>query len=211
MHKTEDGYLDAGMRGWIFRTAVENVYKIAGYRVEDLVQDGYMCFYKCRNRYVGVRGLRKRDGTPCRYLPKRPDKEARKHFQALVKTAFGNHISTLATRHPASSERLMVDMVHPLQTEEQVWDTLMPPEQEVASVSALLEAAPGEIKRLFALLVDDALEFAGYRRRVGELEDSGRYRLKWRRETNNEYFCRLLKLPSNYDIVGQVENYFLRS
>lgn len=200
-----DPYLDAGMRGWIVNIARKNYGRIANYEIDDLIQEGYFCYYKCHSRYIGKKGLQRRDGTPCRYLPvKNPDKIALKHFQSLVCTTFGNSLSTLAFRQPSGWEQPISSLGGIEQTTEEVWEQLVPPEQEVASVSALLQNAPWEIKQLFQLLVNDALELTGFQR-----FKSGRRR--GTRETTNQYFCRLLGIPpeNDYDICGAVERHFL--
>lgn len=202
MSKNLDEYLDSGMKGWIFNTAKSNYGRIANYDLADLTQEGYMCYYKCRARYVGKEGLVKRDGTPCRVMPEIPDKEARRHFQSLVKTAFSNHLSTLALKQPKGWELAISSIAKPEQTAEQAWDTILPAEGEVATVGILLKSAPNEIKQLFQLLVNDAIDLSGYRR-------FGKKRTA-HRETTNQRFCRLLNLAPDYDLVGQVEQHFLR-
>lgn len=195
-----DPYLDAGMRGWIVTTARKNHRRIANYDVEDLIQEGYACYYKCRDRYVGKRPRMGRTGL-CRFLPvNNPDRTALRHFQALVKTTFSNHITTLVIKQPSGWELPVSSLGREDQSFEAIWDTIIPPADEVASATVLLQNAPGEIKQLFQLLIDDALELTGYRR-LGRRKHSAR-------ETTNEYYCRLLRIPP-YDLVGTVEKYFL--
>lgn len=207
----QDDYLDAAMRGWLFNTARHNFYKIAGYSVDDLLQEGLLCFYKCRTRYVGQRVAGKR------YLPpSAPDKIARKHFQTLVKTTFGNRISDLIKKQSAFAEVHVEEITRvdegAWSTAEQ-WEQLLPPEQELASVSMLLKQAPKEIKQLLTLLVQDAID-TGYfaysripgrrRRRIGLSKNAPR-------ETTNQRFARLLGLPPGRDISGEIEQYFLQA
>jgi hypothetical protein len=192
-----DPYLDAGIHGHIVRLAKENVWRLAGYDIEDLIQEGYLCYAVVRHRYVGRRPKRRPDGRMRRSLPpKRPDAIAQRHFMRLFQRTFLNRITTLARRQSKLKELLLNDLLKDNQTEEQAWEALLPPVEEAATVLSLLRAAPAEIKQLFALMVDDVVR--PYRR-FG----------KGRRETNNEYYCRLLGLPRGYDIGGLVEKHFL--
>ncbi len=202
-----DEYLDAGMRGCIVNMAKKHCYRIAGHDIDDLIQEGYYIYYKCRMRYVGQRPTRKPDGTLRRALPvRKPDKQARKHLMSLVKMSFRNHLITLAEKQPAAREALMCDMIRPDQIEENVWDQLMPPEQELATVTSLLQSAPKEIKQLLTLLVTDALEATSYLRRGTKMRGG---RPVSPRETNNEYYCRALGLPTSYNVEYALTRHFL--
>jgi hypothetical protein len=72
--------LDAGMDKWLRRFAWENHWRVAWvYTLEDLIQDGYLYYVKCRNTY--------------------PDITERRHFMRLFQTSFRNHITDLANRN----------------------------------------------------------------------------------------------------------------
>lgn len=198
-----DDYLDEGMRGWIHKTARKNLGRVANFDLDDLVQEGYFCYYKCRNRYVGVPPKPNKDGMP-RYLPpSNPDKVARRHFQCLVQTTFNNRIKDLAFRQPKGWELAISDLAGE-RTLELAWESILPVQDEDASVLTLLKNAPAEFKQLFDLLIDDALGFTGYRR-VGD-------RRRGRRETTNQRLNRLLldRYPGR-DISSEIERYFLQN
>jgi hypothetical protein len=195
-----DPYLDAGVRGHIVRVSRENVHRLAGYDMDDLIQEGYLCYTIVHKRYVGRRPTKKPDGTYHRSLPpRRPDDVARRHFMRLLQRTFNNRIATLARKQSAFKERLLNDLIERPELEERAWDQLLPPEEEVASVTGLLRAAPMEIKQLFALMVD---EVTRPYRRFGKRRHA-------KRETNNQYYSRLLGLPRTLDVSALVENYFL--
>lgn len=201
----EDPYLDAGVRGYIVRTARSNAYRIAGSDVEDLIQEGYVCYYRCRNCYVGVPPTVRADGRPRRNLPAtNPDAAARRHFMSLFKTALRNRLATLATRQSAYNEVPITDIATDDESLTRTWESVLPCEEETATVAVLLASAPREIKQLFALLVDDALALSGYRR-------YGKRRGLRKRETNNRYWCRVLGLPAGTDLSVAVEQHFLHS
>jgi hypothetical protein len=203
-----DAYLDDGMRGHLFNMSRKNLWRLTGYELEDLLQEGYLCYYKCRHRYVGQPPQKKPNGKMRRGLPaQNPDKAARKHFMAIVKMAFRNHIYSLASKQAMCvRETLVADLLRDDQPEVKLWDHLIPSEPELATTTTLLNTAPREVLQLLGLLLSDALD--GYRRLTRRDATTGKWR-RGPRETTNQRYCRLLGLPSNYDIVGQVERHFL--
>lgn len=198
---TADPYLDQGTRDYILKIANDNYKRIAGCSVEDLVQEGYFAYYKCRKRYVG-RDPDSVDGTIDRYRwlpPENPDKLARRHFMALFKTTFARRIATMVWQTPTGWEQPISELVDDGLTTEMKWEELMPSEGETASATLLLASAPQEIKQLFQLLIDDAMNGI---RRFGH----GR---RAPRETTNRYYCRQLGLDPDYDVMGAVNRHFL--
>lgn len=188
-----DPYLDDGMRGWIVTTAKKNYWRVASYyELDDLIQDGYLCYSKCYSRYRHLT------------IKRHPLKEDRRRFMALVQVAFVNHITTLAWKR-TRLDATPLSAITQAETGQAVsLEALLPEAPEEASVAALLASAPVEIKRLFQVLVDDALSFSDMLRRKG----TGRRRIG--RETSNEYFCRLIGLdPQQIDIVAAVNRHFL--
>ncbi|MFA5699618.1 MAG: hypothetical protein WC954_07810 [Sphaerochaeta sp.] len=80
-------YLDEGMKRWIVATAYRNHWRVAAwYDLDDLIQDGYLSYHKCATKYDRL--IRKR----------KPKKEDRRNFMALVKRTFENHIHDLASK-----------------------------------------------------------------------------------------------------------------
>lgn len=188
-----DIFLDKGMRGYIFNTAKREHWRVSEIYpgeegLKDLVQDGYLCYYKCYNRYVRPRLDLK--GTP----------DERRWFQSLVKTTFSNHISTLAAKRKGVSERPASEFI----TDEYSGDILerhLPPQQELGSLFAALAQAPWELLELMRLLVGDGAAVLGFeRKKVGRRSV---------RETTNEYYCRLLGVDAkDRDLVAELRAYF---
>jgi hypothetical protein len=184
-------YLDEGMRGWIVNAARREFWRVQELcDLADLVQDGYLCFAKCARAY------------PELSLVTTPSKDQRRQFQALVKTAFANHVSTLAVKHKGVSVRAVSQIsVDPASATDAVWDKIAPPQQEEATLLTLLASAPAEIAQLAQLLAADGLDVLRFKRT--------RTRRRALRETTNEYFCRLLGLdPAHHDLRAKVKAYF---
>lgn len=193
MPTCRDPYLDDGMRGWIAQTARSNLWRVAGYyELDDLIQDGYMCYAKCHSRYTHLSKKR------------HPLKDDRKRFMRLVQVSFENHITTLAWKRTRLPEQALSNIVDANTSEQSFWEATLPATQEHMSAAMLLKTAPQEIQALFKLLVDDALSLGAYARGLGH------NRRRIRRETNNEYYCRALGLdPKVFDLIGLVNRHFL--
>src|SRR6185312_11865843 len=136
----DDIFLDAGMRGWIVRTAKREYWRVAQLcDFPDLVQDGYLCYAKCRRAY----------------LDPRPDltgtRDEKRWFQSLVKTTYTNHIHTLAAKHKGVSELPASQLAADDSGEDAVWARL-PSQPELGTLQALVASAPAEIKQLMILL-----------------------------------------------------------
>lgn len=78
--------MDQGVRGWIFKTARENMWRVSSHiELSDLMQDGFLIWLKVCGRYPSVTET--------------------KHRMALFKTSFTNHI------HDLSKKRTRLDLV----------------------------------------------------------------------------------------------------
>ena len=192
MQGKTDPFLDDGMRGFIMNTARKNCWRVSELTdLPDLVQDGYLCYYKCKRAYASLTAT------------ETPTNRQIREFQALVKTTFLNHIHTLAAKHKGISIRPASSFAPTDPSQEvTVLEEHMPPQQETASLLTLLSQAPEEIKQLIVLLAGDGAQALGFKRSKAPKQ---RREL---RETTNEYFCRLLgRDPATTDMVAQVRAY----
>jgi hypothetical protein len=200
-----DPYLDEGMHGFIRNTAVKEFWRVAGWydTPADLVQDGYLCYCKCK-RYIGVGKLPTVPTLPVH----------RKHMMALVKTTFLRHIKyTIAGQMQWGKEVPVSQLVRDGAEDADPWETLLPKVSEVATLSALLRSAPAELQQLMELLAGDGTEVLGFRRsRLYRQKTPGGgtrivRRKKALRETTNQYYCRLLGIVPGTDVVGRLREF----
>jgi hypothetical protein len=78
--------MDQGVRGWIFKTARENMWRVSSHiELSDLMQDGFLIWVKVTARYPSV--------------------TEQKHRMSLFKTSFTNHI------HDLSKKRTRLELV----------------------------------------------------------------------------------------------------
>lgn len=215
-----DDYYDEGMRGCLYNMALrfkkQWPVRLRSFDMEDLMQEGRLVYHRCKMKYVGRPPTRRPNGTLRRKLPfTNPDKVAIRHFMRIVQRSFRNHLlSLLAKQTNCVKDLALTDLTRADQVEmaqSEIWNDLLPVEQESLSINTMLNQAPWEIRQLFTLLVNDAIELAGtnYKFRAHAYLRSGPKLC--RRETNNQRFCRLLGLHPDYDLSGAVEKYFFGS
>lgn len=193
-----DAYFDAGLRGWLKTTAVAEHWRVASwYDVDDLVQDGYICYIKCRDRYTfsppmieGYQDLRLKRGHE-------PNKTQRQHFMSLVQRAFRNHVHTLSCKYPVLREQPLSDVVREGKPDEPVtMEELVPVVPEEISALYAIVNAPTEIGEAIVKLVNDGVDGSKYlrsrlRSRDGRIK-KGRLAI---RETTEEHHTRILGDP----------------
>jgi len=176
----KDTFLDDGLRGWLSNTARKEHWRMAlWYSLDDLEQDGYLCYMKCVRAYPQISGI------------ENPTHGERKWFMALVQTAYRNHIMTLAGKFAIGKEETVPDVAS---TDERggSLEELMPPASEVASILLTLKNAPAEIRDAIDKLLQDGLDGGEYLR--SQLYRDGtrlRRSRRPRRETTKDYFERV--------------------
>ena len=194
-----DIYFDSGLRGWLKTTAVAEHWRVASwYSVDDLVQDGYICYFKCRDRYTlgppkpGRQALHPESGLPGPY----PNDAQRRHFMSLVQRAFYNHIYTLAMRYPATQEQPMA-AVSTVDGEPVSMEELLPPQPEETSALIAVLQAPAEIGDAILKLVNDGIDGSRYLRSRLRVGPDGRITRGRRaiRETTEQHMGRILGDP----------------
>lgn len=137
--------MDKGVEGWIYKTANKHYWRVASwYDFDDLVQDGFLCYFRTCARYTQTIDGQRRIGVATET----------KHIMRLFQTSFTNHIHDLArakTRQP--------DMAV-----EQLPDTMT----EAEGYERLIAEAPPLIARVISDLVngDAARLRSPFRRRA---------------------------------------------
>jgi hypothetical protein len=156
--------LDRGIIGWIGHTAKRNKARL-GMAYDDLVQEGFVCYVKCRNHYAGKI-------------------TSRRHFMALVQTAYRRRLTDLAHNRMKDVTVSFAELL-PLTALDDALESVLlrhgaspatPP--ELPEAAATFASLPSEIKTLLLLFVNDLPRFE-------------RQGTRGRRETTHEYHCRL--------------------
>lgn len=205
-----DPYLDDGMVGFIEKFARKNHWRVASWLdLDDLIQEGWMCYYAVRRhpKYASLND--KAEPTP----------DDVRQVAAMVRTTLVRRMHTLANSLNAVPESA-------LSADGSVLiEDVAPPQECANGVAALLAGAPREVVELAQIFAGDVVRAAGYvRDAVGRRETTTEHRRRLRadgdgfererrgrlgrRETTNEMYCRLLgRDPREEDVRGLVLNY----
>jgi hypothetical protein len=210
---TRDVYFDKILQRWIQNTAYRLRWRIAGwYDVIDLIQDGYVCYCKCRDKYA----LQDPDPGENALNTDNPTKEQRRQFMSLVQRAFINRIHTLSNEFPAFTEEPVDCSI--IDDSNIVLENMIPPQPEEASILMALASAPAEIGAAIGGLVRDGLDGEAYvrtrlrKRLILTKHASGGVSVATRvvkerrafRETTSEHLKRVL---GDGDITRKVTDY----
>lgn len=199
-----DPYLDAGMVGFIEKFARKNHWRVASWLdLEDLVQEGWMCYYAVRRHPKYAELNSKAEPTP----------DDVRQVMAMVRTTLFRRMHTLSNSLNAVPESGL-SVTGTVRLED-----LAPAETCANSVVELLAGAPREVVELAGALARDIVAAHEYARdTVGRRETSAEHRKRLhskkrrrgrgRRETTNEMYCRLLgRDPEREDVRGLVVDY----
>ena len=123
--------MDDGATRWLFKTARQNFWRVANwYDFDDLIQDGYLTYYRICRRY--------------------PDVKERAHIMGLFQVSFINHLHRLANlRTRASAEVTFADTNA---SEDTLLDKVVSNEAELLMFIA---HAPGFVKQALGSLSHD--------------------------------------------------------
>lgn len=180
---------DGAISGWAVNHIKKNYWRVGHlHDFEDLISDAYLKFLECKQRYEG-------------------EVTEPKHFMALFKRAFSNHIHDLSVKHTEIREHIFDGY-----SEDLVFEDILAVcigDENPGFMMALIDKAPPEVKLFINLLDDDEFlkklrEGRRYRNLINYM---GRktYRVK---ETNNQLICRLLGLDSKrINIINAVRTY----
>ena len=125
-------FFDKGLKGWIISYAKKNYWRVAAWMdLDDLIQEGFVCYAICRARY--------------------DDRvENQRHFMALVKICFVNQITDLANQRTAELE-IAISQLGDDDSENSPLESILGGIEGDAELAALLATAPAEIQKLMKL------------------------------------------------------------
>lgn len=121
--------MDAGARGWLVKTAVKNYWRVQSrYELDDLIQDGFLCWAKVRARYPKVKD--------------------RPHVMRLFQVTYINHIHSLAKCVTRKREQLVPtgDM-----GSEAFWDAVLPADCDLMQIN-VVGHVPAVVVRALSIL-----------------------------------------------------------
>lgn len=191
--RLNDPFLDDGLRIWIQNTARRNFWRVAKwYDLDDLIQDGYMCWARTRVRYPRL------IEEPIVY-------GARARFVAMFKRIYFNEIHDLANSRTKSPVELqIVDLVSASESrgrrtsETSYLEHLVGSCAEEATMAVKIAQAPLCVQNLLAALAKED----GPKQLRARLRKQSHHR-----ETFNERLCRIAGVdPSAIDLEWELND-----
>lgn len=181
--------MDDGARGWLVKTATSNYWRVnKWYELDDLIQDGYVCYYKAIQKYPSATDV--------------------PHRMALFKVIYINFIHDLATKRTKSiSEILDTDMQGAAEDPDRSFlSTLVEcPQSGLVEVGALLASAPERVRAALELFTTESGKAA--MRSVYRRQRGGKHLV---RETMNQRLCRMLGCdPAQVNIPQEIREYLM--
>lgn len=184
---THDPLMDEGLQNWIRATAYKRAWQLQGYEPEDLIQEAYICYSKCRDRYS-------------HNFSNPPTKDDLKWFMSLVKTTVHNHITSLARqqmRRPNLTS--MGFMTNGDDTYEDSYTERSPSENKnvdpgMAGLVDIFLSAPAEVREILIKILLEGQDVLTMKRREAirlSLEGPKKRRLRFM-ETTNQKLCELV-------------------
>jgi hypothetical protein len=173
--------LDEGMERWIYKTAHKEHWRCrAWYDLDDLIQDGFLCYCKCYARYWEL--IQASDD--------RTEDEKRRWFMALVQSSFYHKIMTLSSKAVQCTENTLAELS--VSDQEVSMEAVAGGEAEITTLVVALANAPAELAGVVKRLVEDGLDGGAYLRNKIRWEGTRRTRrARAVRETRREYYERL--------------------
>lgn len=151
--------LPAPVVGWIYNHSRKNYWRVAAwYDIDDLIHDGLVCAYKCREEY----------GT---------DLDP-KHFASLVRTTFYNHIGELIRKKRAVDDPsvgfadignwggVQHGRQNVAQSEAEGMDKLRIAADAIEDIGLMIAEMPAHLRKAVTLLLNSPEKFRRLRQRL---------------------------------------------
>jgi hypothetical protein len=194
--KTRNPILPPRVVGWIVKHARTHYWRVAGwYELDDLIQDGLLCGYKCLAMY----------GVPTPAEPGEIDRPRlneinERHFMSLVQTTFYNHMGQLIRnkRRGDDNTTKFIDLGNRSQqprSEAQAMDRVGPSTSADQELLVWLSELPAYLQKALAVFTDE--NTAQEVRRL-------RTRLRGRDQTLTEKLRQLVGFPADLDFETEL-------
>lgn len=191
--------MDDGAKGWLFKTAHKHYWRVCPfYDLEDLIQDGYLCYQRVYTRYCTTQEYRTDKG---RLIKERRPEELvteRRHLMRLFQTTFLNHIHDLSKRTTTQLDFSISLLLTDGSDESDLYERYFPPDTDSVFQSTVLHA-PEHIRKALALF--------GSEEGRAQLREAYK-KIDGIRETFNERLCRLCGLnPRDINLASELQSY----
>lgn len=177
--------MDPGARGWLVTVASDHYWRVAEwYELEDLINDGYVCWYRVVKKYETDTGRERSRG----------------HLMRLFKRTYLNHIHDLSKACTlARIEGKVDDMVKTDSPWGDAWD-LLGCSRNIDEFGAVVAEAPRVLQPLLRVLFSGSAD--------QRLRSAYRVGCDGTRETLNSRLCRIAGVdPDQQDLAGLLRSF----
>ncbi len=144
--------------GWIYNHARKNYWRMASwYEIDDLIQDGLVCAYKCLDRYG-------------------PDLDP-PHFMRLVQRTFYNHIGELLRSSRIIDDSTKIADLGRDLDESMVLDRITVPEEGDQEFYLLIKELPDTLKKVVELYMNSPEKLLRLRSKLNGANETLKERL----------------------------------
>lgn len=168
--------IDEGAVAWVHKTARRNAWRVCAWiDLDDLVQDGYLHFYRVAQKYRDVKTAA--------------------HIMSLFKVTYTNHLHDLSKNRTRQLPELLVcDLINTDDSEAAFWEKALGVDHELGTCFTAIMRASAPVRQLLANIASD--------QGIRTLRARGRLFKNGTRETLNDKFCRIAKCDNSIDLVG---------
>ncbi len=139
--------------GWIYNHARKNYWRMASYyELDDLIQDGLMCAYKCLDRY----------GT---------DLDP-PHFMKLVQRSFHNYIGELLRSSRIVNDNTNISDLNSKYSETTILDKISTPEEGEQELNILISELPETLRKVVELYINNPEKVRKLRSRLNGRDET---------------------------------------
>lgn len=197
----DDPLMDEGLRKWITKTSHANYWRFSGYEPQDLIQEGYYCFVKCKAKYSH------NFSTP-------PSKDDQKWFMSLVKTSFSNHITSLIRKQMRLPYLVSENVQVAGEESTNSYADSLNVDPGMSGFVDIMLSSPAEVLEIFHKILVEGHDVLSAKRKEAfrlKLEGPRRRRVRYI-ETTNEQLCKLVGVdPKEKNFHREILNLLKRA
>lgn len=176
---------EGAIAGYAHNYCARNYWRVASFMdYEDMIQESYIKYLQCVRKYPRV--------------------VEPQHFMRLFQVALMNHFNTLSNKASEAGDRVDSVQYDPDEGEERsIFDNMVGDVKHNGDLAVAYSQMPQEARQCLLLMLDDDEGVFRQRRKKRELR-----RGLWKRETTNQFWCRIIGAdPNKVDLPNVFRKY----
>ena len=186
---------DGPIAGWAVNYIKKNLWRFTPFLdFDDLYQEAYIKFQYVADKY--------------------PEVVEPKHFMSLFKISLINHFHSLSWKRTNTQQMLLYESDTDGVYEEMIASMVDPSSEADIIFNVLVNEAPKEIQELLKVILNETIKKHFRKRHPKGTSKGGQFVLTklsglYKRETTNEFFCRLINCNSkDVNLVTMLQKHF---